>query len=46
MSGKSNVQYWLEERGLEPYPDLVDTIFERAKQANRLLTEGEICKMV
>jgi 2-isopropylmalate synthase len=46
MSGKSNVGYWLEERGLEPHPDLVDTIFERAKQANRLLTDGEIYKLI
>ena len=31
MSGKSNVHYWLQERGLTPHPDLVDLIFERAK---------------
>jgi 2-isopropylmalate synthase len=42
MSGKSNVIFWLQSRGLEASPDLVDTIFARAKQADRLLTEVEI----
>src|SRR2546430_501065 len=42
MSGKSNVIFWLERRGIEPGDDLVEKIFARAKQADRLLTEAEI----
>jgi 2-isopropylmalate synthase len=42
MSGKSNVIYWLEKRGIQPTEELVDRIFARAKQADRLLTEAEL----
>ena len=42
MSGKSNVIYWLEKRGLEPTDERVERIFAAAKQADRLLTEEEI----
>jgi 2-isopropylmalate synthase len=42
MSGKSNVIYWLKKRGLQPTDELVEKIFARAKQADRLLTDNEI----
>ena len=42
MSGKSNVIYWLEKRGLEPTEERVERIFAAAKQSDRLLTEEEI----
>lgn len=42
MSGKSNVLFWLEKRGIAPNDELVERIFERAKRADRLLTEAEI----
>jgi 2-isopropylmalate synthase len=42
MSGRSNVVYWLEERGLEPSDERVDRIFDAAKRSNRLLEDGEI----
>jgi 2-isopropylmalate synthase len=42
MSGKSNVIYWLEKRGIEPTEALVEEIFARAKQADRLLTDAEV----
>jgi 2-isopropylmalate synthase len=42
MSGKSNVIYWLEKRGIEPTEALLEKIFARAKQADRLLTDAEI----
>lgn len=42
MSGKSNVVFWLEERGLVAETGLVDEIFERAKASGRVLEEGEI----
>jgi 2-isopropylmalate synthase len=45
MSGKSNVIFWLEKHGFAPADDLVERIFARAKQANRLLTDAEILEM-
>src|SRR5215467_11422138 len=42
MSGKSNVVFWLEQRGITPADDLVDRIFQRAKSSDRCLTEDEI----
>jgi 2-isopropylmalate synthase len=46
MSGESNVVYWLEQRGIEPSPELVRAIVDRAKSGNRLLDEGEVYAMV
>jgi isopropylmalate/homocitrate/citramalate synthase len=46
MSGRSNVTYWLEKRGL-PAPDaVVDRILAAAKQSSRVLTEQEILALV
>jgi 2-isopropylmalate synthase len=42
MSGKSNILFWLERKGLPAPEETVNRIFERAKQSNRLLTEQEI----
>ncbi|MEX2272999.1 MAG: LeuA family protein [Vicinamibacterales bacterium] len=42
MSGKSNVVYWLESRGLEATDERVERIFEKAKQSSTVLTEEEI----
>lgn len=42
MSGKSNVIFWLEHRGLTPSEDLVDRIMQRAKASDRCLTEDEL----
>jgi isopropylmalate/homocitrate/citramalate synthase len=42
MSGNSNVIFWLERRGIKPSEELVERIFARAKQSDRLLTESEI----
>jgi hypothetical protein len=46
MSGESNVVFWLEQRGIEPRPELVRAILEHAKQGNRLLDEAEIYAVV
>ena len=46
MSGKSNVIYWLEKRGLAAGPDVVDRIFAHAKRAASVLTEEEILKLI
>jgi len=45
MSGKSNVIFWLERRHIEPSDELVESIFARAKQADRLLTDAEILQI-
>lgn len=42
MSGKSNVVYWLERRGLDATEARVDRIFTAAKQASTVLSEAEI----
>jgi 2-isopropylmalate synthase len=42
MSGLSNVQYWLRERGFPLDKELVDAIFEKAKSSNHVLDDAEI----
>ena len=42
MSGESNVVFWLQEHGIEPHRELVAAIFQRAKQAETVLSEAEI----
>src|SRR5579863_4826689 len=42
LSGRSNVIYWLEKRGVAASDELVDRIFAAAKQAQRIMTEQEI----
>jgi len=46
MSGKSNVIFWLETRGVEASEDRVNRIYERAKQATAVLTEEELSELV
>ncbi len=46
MSGKSNVVYWLERRGLEVSEGRVDRIFAAAKSASGVLTEDAIHKLL
>ena len=46
MSGKSNVIYWLEKRGIEPDETRVNRIYERAKSAHGVLEEHEILELV
>ncbi|MDQ3486469.1 MAG: LeuA family protein [Acidobacteriota bacterium] len=42
MSGKSNVVFWLERRGLAASDEVVDRIFAKAKASSCVLTEEEI----
>ncbi len=42
MSGKSNVQYWLEKRGIPSSDPVVDRVFQKAKASATVLTEEEI----
>jgi 2-isopropylmalate synthase len=42
MSGRSNVVFWLEKRGLQATDDVVDRIFAAAKESDSVLSEGTI----
>jgi 2-isopropylmalate synthase len=42
MSGRSNVQFWLERRGIPASEEVVERIFKKAKSSDRCLTETEI----
>ena len=42
MSGKSNVIFWLEKRGIQPTEERVNAIYNKAKQSDRLLTAEEV----
>jgi len=42
MSGKSNVLFWLERRGIPATDNVVDRIYQRAKSSDHTLTETEI----
>jgi isopropylmalate/homocitrate/citramalate synthase len=46
MSGKSNVIFWLESRGLEANEDRIARIYERAKQASAVLSEAELLALL
>ena len=42
MSGKSNVLFWLERRGIPATEDTVDRVYQRAKSSDHTLSEAEI----
>ena len=44
MSGKSNVIYWLESRGIEASEERVTRIYECAKSSTAVLEEHEVMK--
>jgi 2-isopropylmalate synthase len=46
MSGKSNVIYWLESRGIDPSDERVARIYDRAKSAQGVLSEEEVMQLV
>lgn len=46
MSGKSNVVYWLESRGLPATDAIVDRIFAAAKASSRTLTAEQINSLI
>jgi 2-isopropylmalate synthase len=46
MSGKSNVVFWLEKRGLPVTDEVVERIFAKAKRSPCVLTEEEIANVV
>ena len=46
MSGKSNVLYWLEHRRIPATEEVVERIYQRAKQSDHTLSEAEILQCV
>lgn len=46
MSGKSNVIFWLESRGLPGTEDIVDRVLTAAKASNRTLTHEQVQRIV
>jgi 2-isopropylmalate synthase len=42
MSGKSNVLFWLQQRGISATDDIVERIYQRAKSSDHTLSEAEI----
>ena len=42
MSGKSNVLFWLERRGIPASDELVDRIYQRAKTSDHTLSDAEV----
>jgi isopropylmalate/homocitrate/citramalate synthase len=42
MSGRSNVMFWLEKRGLSASDEAIDRIFAKAKDSASVLSEQEI----
>ena len=42
MSGKSNVIFWLQKRGIEATDEIVDRIFAEAKQSDCVLSDDAI----
>jgi isopropylmalate/homocitrate/citramalate synthase len=46
MSGKSNVLFWLERRGIPASDEVVERIFKLAKASDHTLSESEILECV
>jgi 2-isopropylmalate synthase len=46
MSGRSNVVFWLERRGLPASDEIVDRIFSAAKSSGRTLTHEQMRRLV
>jgi len=42
MSGRSNIIYWLEQRGYETSDELIAHMFEVAKSRRRMMTDEEV----
>jgi len=46
MSGRSNVVFWLESRGMTATDEIVDRVFSAAKASNRTLTSDQVRSLV
>jgi 2-isopropylmalate synthase len=45
LSGRSNVIYWLEKRGLPTPDETIDRIFAAAKKSERVMSDAEILEL-
>jgi isopropylmalate/homocitrate/citramalate synthase len=45
-SGRSNVVYWLRERGFDPTEELVDRVFAYAKSQSETLSDEQLLAVV
>ena len=46
MSGRSNVVFWLEKRGIEPTEERITAIYNKAKESDRLLSTEEVLETI
>jgi 2-isopropylmalate synthase len=46
MSGRSNVQFWLERHGIPVKDDVVERIMQRAKKSDHTLSDAEILECI
>ncbi|MBI1730212.1 2-isopropylmalate synthase [Candidatus Acetothermia bacterium] len=46
MCGQSNVEYWLNSRGIEAKSDLVEKILAHAKKSSKVLDENEVRALI
>ena len=46
MSGKSNVEWWLDQHQIAKSDALIDAILARAKSSRRLLTDEQVNELV
>ncbi len=46
LSGRSNVIFWLEQRGIEPKDETVTRIYDAAKKNDRVLEDHEILELL
>ena len=46
LSGRSNVVFWLEKRGLPASDEIIDRVFEAAKASRRTLTHEQVQALV
>ena len=46
MSGRSNVTFWLEKRGIQPTEERVNAVYDKAKHSDRLLTTEEVLEAI
>ena len=46
MSGESNVIYWLTKRGIDPTREVVEKVFQAAKQSHRVFSDEEVYEVL
>lgn len=46
LSGKSNVQYWLKDKGIDFDQRMIDALFEAAKNSSRIMSDYDIYKAI